>query len=273
MIKSKPIIMVLLSVLLMLISWVEVYAASSSIELTPSIKAAFDLTAASAESTVRVKLNGLYSDLSTLKLQYDSREEQIRTLHYNNEQALTVVRQHIKEIDSSKVNGLETTVNHTKQRYQPLFDQYSALSRRITIAKSLKDKTLNKVLNAQGDAMKILVQLAREDIRSKQAQLKVAKEARTKKIAAARKTLSGIESPQTSIKSQKSIVTSLNKRLSADWSDFKAAIRKQSPTLTSQSLSSLLSGYRQILASKQKIIELEQKVAVIISATSKQMDL
>ncbi|ULO07295.1 hypothetical protein H1230_30990 [Paenibacillus sp. 19GGS1-52] len=273
MIKFKTITMVLLSILLMLISSVGVLASSSSIELTPSIKAAFDLTAASAESSVRVKLNGLYSDLSMLKVQYDSREEQIRMLHYNNEQALIVVRQHIKEIDSSKVNGLEATVSTTKQRYQPLFDQYSALSRRITIAKSLKDKTLNAVLSAQGDAMKILVQLAREDIRGKQAQLKVAKDARTKKITAARKTLSGIESPQTSIKSQKSIVTSLNKRLSADWSDFKAAIRKQSPTLTSQSLSSLLSGYRQISASKQKIIELEQRVTVIISTTSKQIGL
>lgn len=268
--KLKAITLMVLPFLLVLISANQAFAASTT-ELTPSIKAAFDLTAAVADGEARAKLNNLYNDLSGLKLQYDKREEQIRTLHYNNEQALIIIRQQIKEIDVGTVTRLEEEVNGAKKRYQPLFDQYSALSKRISIAKGLKDKTLNAILGAQGDAMKVLVQLARQEIRDKQELLKAAKVTRTKKIADARKTLAGIESPQTSIKSNKSTVTSLNKRLSADWSDFKAAIRKQNPVLTTQSLSSLVSGYRQIASNKQKIIELEQKVSVVITNTKKQI--
>jgi hypothetical protein len=118
--------------------------------------------------------------------------------------------------------------------------------------------------------MKIVVQMARQDIRDKETLLKAAKDTRTQKIAAARKTLAGIESPQISIKSQKSAASALNKRLTADWSDFKAATRKQNSALTGQSLSSMVSGYRQIAANKLKIIELEQKIAGIIAATLKQ---
>ncbi|MEK5252150.1 hypothetical protein NST74_01615 [Paenibacillus sp. FSL F4-0125] len=266
--KSVPLL--LLAITLLLSSSSGAIAASTT-ELTPSIKAAFDLTAATAEGSARVKLTALYNDLSTLKLQYDQREEQIRILHYNNEQSLVVVRQQMKEIDLEVVNRLEASVKSCKQRYQPLFDQYSALNKRISIAKTLKDKTLNTVLRAQGDAMKILVQLARQEISDKQNQLNAAKKTRTQKIAEARKTLAGIESPQITIKSNKSVITSLNKRVSADWTDFKAAIRKQNLTLTTQSLSSLVSGYRQIATHKQKIIELEQKVSLVIANTKKQI--
>lgn len=255
--KLKVVTLLLLSLLLLPLSSTQVFATTTT-ELTPSIKAAFDLTAATADGATRVKLNNLYADLSTLKLEFDNREEKIRTLHYNNEQALIVVRKQIKEIDLEAVNRLQATVDSTKKRYQPLFDQYSALNKRISIAKGLKDKTLNTVLKAQGDAMKVVVQIAREEIRDKQALLKVAKETRTKKIAEARKTLSGIESPQTAIKSNKSTVTSLNKRLLRTGVILKA-INKKNPLLTTQSISSLVSGYRQIAINKQKIIELEQK--------------
>lgn len=266
--KSVPLL--LLTVLLLLSTSSGAIAASTT-ELTPSIKAAFDLTAATAEGPARVKLTSLYNDLSTLKQQYDQREEQIRSLHYNNEQSLVVVRQQIKGIDLEAVTRLEASVKSSKQRYQPLFDQYSALNKRISIAKTLNDKNLNTVLRAQGDAMKLLVQLARQEISDKQNQLNAAKKTRSQKIAEARKTLSGIESPQITIKSNKSVITSLNKRVSADWTDFKAAIRKQNLTLTTQSLASIVSGYRQLAIHKQKIIELEQKVSLVIANTKKQI--
>ncbi|MNO35186.1 hypothetical protein D3C76_252340 [compost metagenome] len=266
----KVLPLLLLATLLLLSTSSEAVAASTT-ELTPSIKAAFDLTAATAEGPARVKLHSLYNDLSTLKLQYDQREKQIRILHYNNEQSLVVVRQQIKSIDLEAVTRLEASVKSCKQRYQPLFDQYSALNKRISIAKALKDKTLNTVLRAQSNAMKILVQLARQEISNKQNQLNAAKKTRTQKIAQARTTLSGIESPQISIKSNKRVISSLNKRVSADWTDFKAAIRKRNVTLTTQSLVSLGYGYRQIATCKQKIIELEQKISLVIANTQKQI--
>lgn len=267
---SKSVCVILLTVLLLVSTSTGAFAATTT-ELTPSVRAAFDLTTATAEGPARVKLNTLYNDLSTLKSQYDGREEQIRTLHYNNEQALIAIRKQIKVIDHEAVTRLETSVKSSKEKYQPLFDQYSALNKRISIVKGLKDKTLNNILRAQSDAMKIMVQMARQEISDKQNQLNLAKQTRTQKIASARTTLSGIEGPQVSIKSSKSVVSSLNKRISADWSDFKAAIRKQNLTLTNQSLTSLISGYRQVAIHKQKIIELEQKVSVIIANTKKQI--
>jgi len=245
--------------------------AASIVQLTPSIKASFDETAGTADSSTKSKLANLYSELAMLQTQLDSREERIRVLHYKNEQMLTVIRQQIREIDTNVVSSLEAQTKSSQERYQPLFDQYSSLTRRISIAKNLKDKNLNAVLKAQGDAMKVLVQLARQDIRDKQAKSKAAKETRSLKIAAARKTLSNIESSQTGIKSEKSVVTALNKRLSADWTSFKSSIRKQNPVTASQSLSSLISIFRQIAASEQKIEELEQRVSSVIEKTRVQI--
>ncbi|WP_405106346.1 hypothetical protein MHH28_24420 [Paenibacillus sp. FSL K6-1217] len=238
--------------------------------ITPSVQASFDLTAATADSTARARMKSQFTELALLSAQYDSREVQIRTLHDQNAEALDAVRESIKNIDLASITRLSTAVSSAKQRYQPLFDQYSALNKRISLLRGLKDKTLNSVLKAQSEAMKLLVQIARQEIRDKEAQLKVAKDTRTRRMAAARKTLSGIDRPHSLIKSQKSAVSALNKRLTADWSDFKAAIRKQNPALAGQALSSMVSGYKQIAAGKLKILEYEQTVAGVISATLKQ---
>ncbi|WP_151735595.1 hypothetical protein [Paenibacillus tengchongensis] len=246
-------------------------AAASGTALTPSIQAAFDLTAAQADSAARARLLSLYQELTGLEAQYDKREEEIRRLHDGNAQALIALRAKIKELDQAAVSRATATVETAKKRYQPLFDQYSALNKQIALLKGLKDKALNAALRTQADAMKLLVQAARQDIREKEAQLKQVKQKRTDKMASARKTLSGIDSPQSSIKTQKSAASALNKRLSADFSDFKAAIRKKNAPLALQSLSSLVSGYKQIAVNKQKIVELEQKVSSVIAAVNKQI--
>ncbi|MDQ0196836.1 hypothetical protein [Paenibacillus wynnii] len=270
MLKLKRFTGLLLVLVIAALSPADAFAASV-VQLTPDIKASYDETAAVADSATKARLTNLYAELVMLQTQYDSREERIRVLHYKNEQMLSIVRKQIREIDAGIVSPLEAQTKSTKERYQPLFDQYSSLSRRISIARNLKDKNLNAVLNAQGDAMRVLVQLARQDIRDKEAKLKTAKETRSLKIAAARKTLSSIESSQTEIKSRKSVVTALNKRLSADWSSFKSAIRKHNPMIASQSLSSLVSMLRQIAGSKQTIEGLEQRISVVIERTKAQI--
>ncbi|WP_379128278.1 hypothetical protein [Paenibacillus sp. sgz500958] len=245
--------------------------AASVIQLTPAIKASFDETAATAEPSMKGKLKDLYAELAMLQTQYDHREEMIRTLHADNEQALTIIRRDIREIDKAKVEQLEAQTKSFKDRQQPLFDQYSSLNRRISIAKGLKDKTLNKVLQSQADAMKIMVQLAREDIRSKDTVLKAAKEVRSKKISSARQTLAAIESSQNAIKTEKSVASALNTRLSAEWTGFKSSIRKPNANVAAQSLTSMISILRQIATSKQRIVSLEQKVTSVIEKTRSQM--
>lgn len=240
-------------------------------ELTPALKTSFDLMAAGSEGSTRNKLNSLYIELSVLKKQDDNREANLRSLHESNERNLEKVRREMKELNLTAVQKLEEETKEMKQRYQPLFDQYTALNNRIALAKKLKDKDLNAVLRTQADVMKITVQSARQAIREKELQLRTARDTRAKKTAAVRKTLEGIRTPQTSIKSQKSVISALNKRLTADWSDFKAAIRKQNGALASQSLASIVSQYRQLAETKQKLIELEQKVAGVLTAAANQL--
>lgn len=246
-------------------------AGASPTLLTASVGDSLEATAAAADTSAKSALRSRYRELTALSAEYDSREQQIRTLHESNAQALIAVRKDISAIDQAKVARLTAELASLKQRRQPLFDQYSALNKRISLLKGLKDKTLNAVLKAQAEAMKLLVQAAREEIRGKEAELKGAKETRSRKIAAARKTLAGIESPQASIATKKSVASALNKRLAADYSDFKAAVRKQNAALANQSLASLLSGYKQVAAGKLSIVELEQKIADVIALTAKQV--
>lgn len=261
--------LLLLSLLLALVPLAGQAAASATV-ITSSVEASFGLTAAAADSAGRARLKALFSELSLLSAQYDSRETEIRALHDRNTEALKTAKEAVKNIDLAAISRLSAAVTSAKARYQPLFDQYSALNKRISLLKGLKDKTLNAVLRAQSEAMKLLVQAARQEIRDKEALLKVAKDTRTRKVAAVRKTLAGIDSLQSRIKSQKSAAAALNKRLTADWSDFRAAIRKQNASLAGQALSSAVSGYRQIAACKLKIIEHEQAVAGVIAAALKQ---
>lgn len=261
--------LLLLSLLLALTALTGSAAASATV-ITSSVEAAFDLTAATADSTDRARLKGLFSELSGLSAQYDSREVQLRTLHDRNTEALKAAKEAVKNIDLAVISRLSAAVTSTKSRYQPLFDQYSALNKRISLLKGLKDKTLNAVLKAQSAAMKLVVQAARQDIRDKEALLKAAKDTRTRKMAAVRKTLAGIDSLQSRIKSQKSTASALNKRLTADWSDFRAAIRKQNSALAGQSLASAVSGYKQMAACKLKMVEHEQAIAGVIAAALKQ---
>ncbi|WP_340020925.1 hypothetical protein MHI24_18110 [Paenibacillus sp. FSL K6-1096] len=261
--------LLVLSLLLVLVPLAGQAAASATV-ITSSVEASFGLTAATADSAGRAKLNGLFSELKLLSGQYDRREAEIRSLHDQNTAALKTAKEAVKNIDLAAITRQSAAVTSAKARYQPLFDQYSALNKRISLLKGLKDKTLNSVLRAQSEAMKLLVQAARQDIRDKEALLKATKATRTRKVAAVRKTLAGMDSLQSRIKSQRSAAAALNKRLTADWSDFKAAIRKKNSSLAGQSLSSAVSGYRQIAACKLKIIEHEQAVAGVIAAALKQ---
>lgn len=111
-------------------------ASASPTVITASIQASFDLTAAAADSTIRVRLKSQYSELTLLSAQYDSREIQIRALHDQNAESLIVVREAIKNIDQASVARLTAAVSSAKERYQPLFDQYSALNKRISCSRA-----------------------------------------------------------------------------------------------------------------------------------------
>ncbi len=246
-------------------------AAAATVELTVPVKTAFDKTAASADSPTAAKLNSLYQDLGTLLGQDRDIETKIKALHYNNEETLIALRKQIRVINADKLSKLEAQVKLTKDRYKPLFEAYASVNKQITIARSLKNKTLNALLRTQADALKLSVQYAREDIRAKEAPLKEAKEATSRLIKAARETLAGIDPLKVQIKAQRSAASLPRASLSPVWTNFKYAIKQNEAKSALDSLGTLVMLSRQIVDQQQKIYALEVKITDIIVKTKAQI--
>jgi hypothetical protein len=246
-------------------------AEAAAVELSVPIQASFNKTAASADSATAVKLNTLYKELGTLLEQDRNSEAKIKALHYRNEEALIVLRKKIREIDADKLNKLTTQVLQTKERYKPLFAHYTSANKQITLAKPLKNKVLNSLLRAQADALKLSVQLARQDIKNKEDSLKSAKTATALKIKNARNTLATIDPLKVQIKAQRSAANLPRKSLSPVWTNFKYAIKQGEAKSTLDSLSTLVRLSRQIVDQQKKIDSLEIKISDIITRLKAQI--
>ncbi|TVY01385.1 hypothetical protein [Cohnella terricola] len=268
----KPLSLVLLA---LLIPFVLVLprgvSAAATIELTSSVKVPFDKTVAAADKTTAEKLNSLYGELAALLKEDNDTEAKIKALHYKNEEIAIALRKQIREIDAAQLAKLATQVQQAKARYKPLLDSYSALNKQISAAKTLKNKTLNSTLRTQADLMKPLVQLAREEIKTKEAAHKSAKTAAAKKIKAARDSLAAVDPLKVQIKAQRNAVGSVRDSRSPVWSNFKSAGKKSDIQGTQSSLTSLVSLSRQIATQQQKIYALEVKIADILSRTQSQI--
>ncbi|QMV42822.1 hypothetical protein [Cohnella cholangitidis] len=245
-------------------------SAATAVELTVPIKLSFDKTVAAADGSTASKLTSLYGDLGALLKQDIDLEAKIKALHFKNEESLTVLRKQIRDINSDKIYKLGVQVRQTKDRYQPLFDAYAALNKQITLAKRLKNKTLNALLRAQADAMKLSVQYAREDIKAKEAALKSMKTATSEKIKAARTSLAAIDPLTVQIKAQRSAAGLPRSSRSPVWTNFKYAIKKNEAKGTLDSLSLLVNLSRQIVTQQQKIEALELRISDIIVQTRTQ---
>jgi hypothetical protein len=244
---------------------------AATVELTVPIKSAFDATAAAADSQTAAKLNLLYRDLGALLAQDRNSEVKIKALHYRNEEQLIALRKQIQVIDADKLNKLETQVKQTRERYKPLFAMYTSLNQQITVARSMKNKTLNAVLRTQADAMKLAVQFARQDIKSDESALQTAKAATARKIQAARETLSAIDPLKVQVKAQRNAASLPRASLSPVWTNFKHAIKKIETKSTLDSLATLVMLSRQIAEQQQKIYALEVKITDILVKTKAQI--
>jgi len=245
-------------------------ASAATVELTASVKASFDKTVAAADTGSKTKLTGLYDNLGSLLKTDKDMEAKIKALYYRNEETLLLLRKAIREIDAAKLAQLEQQVKQAKERHQPLFDAYTALNKRISAAKSLKNKTLTSLLQTQADAMKLVVQFAREEIRTKDAAHKAAKSAASKKIKSARDSLAAVDTIKVQIKAQKSAASQARKNLSPSWANFKYAMKNKDPKGTLNALSALVSTTKQIVALQEKIYALETKITEVAAKTKTQ---
>jgi len=242
-------------------------ASAAAIELTSSLKASLDKTAVAADTKTGAALRELYAELGS-QLQADKdAAANIKALQYRNEEAAILLRKQIRDIDAARVGRLAAEVQQAKTRYKPLFDGYTALNKQVALAKSLKNKTLSSVLGIQAQAMKLSVQLAREDIKKKDAAHKAAKTAASAKIKAARDSLAAIDPLKVQIKALRSGLSSTRSGLSPVWANFKYALKKNDAGSARQALASLVAGVKTIVSQQNKIYALEKRISDVISAT------
>ncbi|WP_068613433.1 hypothetical protein [Paenibacillus tuaregi] len=227
-------------------------ALGASLQLTDTVKTTVEKTAASADAALKSRITSAYTELGTLLSQETALDNTIKGVHFASEQALVAVRKEIKLIDANKVAELTSKVQMTKDKYKPLFVLYSSVSG-----------------TKKAGELKIAVQLAREDIRLKEKQLKAAKDEKARKIKGVRSTLSAITGLKLQIKSAKGAADVPKKRLSAEWSDFKQLAKKGEAKRAADSLDNLVSLTRRILEQKKGIHALENKISGVI-ATAKQ---
>ncbi|MFC5528707.1 hypothetical protein [Cohnella yongneupensis] len=264
---------IIVALLLALSAWSSVPATTeaAAIELTLPIKSDFDKTVAAADVGTGVKLKQLYPSLQSLLNEDIQLEAQIKALHYDNEEALISLRKTIRDIDSAKLDKLENEVKQIKAKYKPLFDDYTALNKQIAAARALKSKLLNEALRIQANAMKMATQLARDNIRAKEAALKTAKEAAAAKIKAARTTLGETDTIKVQIQAMKSAAALPRKSQSPVWTNFKYAIKKNETRSASDALETLVSLSKQIVEKQRQTLDAEKKIAGVIAKTKTQI--
>lgn len=257
-------------VLSLLLSYPQL-ALAASFELPPTIKANMDKMAAAADSRTSTAITKQYQELMNLQHQDREWDQKITDVHYSNEQQLIKLKQDLKNVDAAKITTLTTQVAQAKQKYQPILALYDSLKRQHQAAKALKDKQLTAALNTQVNTAKIAVDLVRQDIRMKEQALKNAKSSAAQTTKKLKNTLSEADTLKVQIKSTKSTNTNLKKKFTAETSSLKQAIKKGDAKASLKSLETLTSLSRQMIANKQKIVQIEQKITEVYSKVASQI--
>lgn len=234
-------------------------------QFTDSVKDQLNLAVEDAGTVRKNSLIKSYDALSAMQKEHRTWESKNTSLHHTNDAKLSSVKKKITDLDSAKIRQLEQKVSTIKQKYQPLFDSSTLANKQLTSAKKLKDKSLTKLLQTQADALKTASTLARQEIRMREAELKEAKAARTRKSAEIRKTLGEMDTWKAKIKIEKSSISAANKSAATEWSNFKAALKKKDTDRIAGALTRLDTLFSQGLKSRKNINAYEIKIAEVLA--------
>ncbi|CAM3759237.1 hypothetical protein COLU111180_06930 [Cohnella lubricantis] len=260
----------LLVVMLTLSLPLEGYAAAS-VSWTSTTKKSWDKLVAGLDSTQRMKLKGLYNDLAELQYKENRLDMQTKALHNNNAATLSAANSSIKQIDAAKLDSLSAQAKQTRDRYQPMLDKYSMLTKQISAAKALKSKELAKLLQTQADLLKPGVQAAKSEIKKRDDEYKAAKDAASKKGKTVRATLDGITAVNVRMRASKSSVTASKNALSTANKTFAQVVKNGDAKTVASSLSNMLTLYRQLIAYKEKVYGYERDITDIIAKAKSQL--
>jgi hypothetical protein len=246
-------------------------AFAASIVITPAVQASLDKTTAAADRNKAAQITRLYNDFIALNNQNGINEGQIKYLHDSNGQSLLLISKQMKNIDADKINRLDALAKQARALYKPMLATYTSVNKQISMARMIGNKTLISYLTSKADALRPATQLAREDIKMKEANLADAKKSSAKTVRTIRSTLDEIDPIKVKIKSESSSSSASKKALSTVWKSFTKSVNKVNPSGTADALSGSISLNREIVDRQQKIINLEKKVNDLIAKAKEQI--
>lgn len=261
---------VLLSILMLVIAAPTAMMAAP-VQLSNTAKSKLEKVISTADVKVASSLRQQYSMLLKSQEQEQQWSENIKAIHNNNNEALIRVKKQINLIDATKLSKLESQLKQTKERYKPLFDSYTTLNKQIKAAKLINNKKLNSFLRTQADVMKIAVQLARQDIRTKEDILKTAKNNKAKTVKRLRAALSDIDHIKVKIKSEKSQMSTAKKRFTTVWKTLNETIKKGDAKSIVNALTSLITISKQVNEHQLKIYTYEKSINDIVLRVKSQV--
>ena len=239
-------------------------SASADADWTPTVQTAFDKLTAGSDSLAAGRLKTRYQEFVRERDREKSADADIKAVRYRADELRIAVNKRMKERDAAKLAALDKQLAELKTKRQPLFDAYTRLNRQLSLARSLKSKPAIAVAKAQADALKIPAQLAREEIRRKEAEVKKAKDERTAHLKKVRAVLAENDSLALKLKAERSAATAAGKIVTAENKVFSAAVRKADAAGALASLTRLASGERDAAAAKLRVLELERKSLAVV---------
>jgi hypothetical protein len=251
---SKRLFMLILFVILMMT--VPNKVNGDSTELNIPIKTALDNLSTKVDSSTKNKLNQFNSDLLSLQAQEQNWNEKTYVIHSSNDQALLEIKQQSKIINADKLVQLKADLDKTKDFYRPILNVANPTS---------------ILLGYKGRPIRFGVQLARQDIQSKEIKLQKAKDATATTIKLIRNTLATIDPINLQIKESKNAVKVQKTRVSNASKSFNLAVNKGDTKSAIDFLTTLTTLSRQIIVLKQTENSLEVKISAIIQTVKSQI--
>ena len=244
---------------------------AAAAESAGSFRPTFDKLVAESDAAGRAKLSAQYGELALLESDCTTQAAAVKTRQYANEERLKKVKQQIKEIDAAKLARLKLETEQVRKKYQPLFDSYKSLNNQADTASSLGAKSLATALRKQANLLKIPQQLARQDIKNKDAALKTAKTKATQSGKRVKDTLAKIDSLKIKLKASRSTAAAHKSSYGPLWTTFRSAVKKKEIKSAAAGLPSLITLSRKQLEQLQQQVKLEEEISGILATAEKQL--
>lgn len=234
-------------------------SAASTAEFSPSLRTAYDRVVSGASGSVAAELRAQDERLQALRNQEREVDASVLELHRGNDDLLLSIQARSKELDKDKLTALEKDVADSKDRYKLVYSFQGSLSKQLSAAKKLKNKTLASSLQLQWETVKAAAELTRAQARAKEELLSKAKTDKSKKLKELRSKLAEADKLKVRIQTSKSDGVKTGKQITAGLKSLASTAKKGDAGQTLASVSSLAAYSSKLLDQKRSVAGLEEQ--------------